>query len=416
MISAMASHQEKTPSAQVRDLFVRAFGSGVSIGDAPRFSPEYDGITPLDIHALLTLTYLEGFEPVEASMRRPRATYSVALPNQAADMGRRLTRFLDAYAQAVPPAALALSFVALVNLELFVYTLKLFYATAALVRERELPPAMLGGDHSEPDLYCDFSTARGGLSESLARICVERDLESLSAFSAALIRLRTIEKLARRTKSIADQLDGLGPDTPRYLLDVCLLDAHQRVRDYAEIEYEAIREETVRVHGEDSRAAVHAQFEAARGGPATEVDRVTQLLASEQRRHVYHLSAWYQSAGGLKAPYGVLAGAPKARTSWRYAISDDLLATLVLLAHADEAAIRDDGGRISLREFLSYLERSYGIIIDRPPSFADDTSSRAAARDNLAGMKRQLREMDLFAELSDDFTAQYLTVPVEARR
>ena len=412
MVSALRDTSEH-PQGRLRDIFIKAFGTGVEISEAPSFTPRYDGRTSLDIHTLLTLTYLDGFEPVLASARRANPNFSAALPAQAISIGVRLARFLDAYAELIPPSALARSFVALANLELFVYSLKLFHATTALVRDRVLPPAMQGEPISDPELYCDFSTVRGGVSEALARACVERDLEMLSAFVAAAIRLRTIDKYSRRTKAMADQLDELGADTPHYLLALCNLADHQRVGDWAELEFEKIRDETIRVLGSEMEAATASQFEAMRSAPATELERVVGILVSEQRRPIQHLTSWYQSAGGLKTAYGVLAGAPRSRTSWRYTISDDLLSTLVLLAHVDPAAVRDPGNRLALREFLEYIERSYGLIVDRSPRFSEDTISRAAARQNLAGMKRKLREMDLFSELSDDFSAQYLTVPVE---
>lgn len=411
MISALPTEDDTDAAADLRTLFTRAFGQGVAIGDAPRYSPAYDGQTQLDIHSLLTLAYLDGFEPVLASAHRMRRPHTAALPAQATAIGRRLTRFLAAYAGTIPSAALARAFVAITNLELFVYTMKLFYATPALVRTGEIPPAMRGAPTSDPELYCDFSTSRGGESEALAKACVERDLEALSAFSYALIYLRTIEKYCGHTKAMDDELAQLGPITPEYLLRLRELANHPRVLQWAQLAWERIRDETVKVYGAEMEAAVLSQFEATRAGSATELDLVVDLLVSEQKRHIAHLTAWYQSAAGLRSTYGILAGAPRSRTSWRYAISDDLLANLVLLAHADDAG--DE--RLSLQDFLEYLERSYGLIIDRPPRLAEDTSSRAAARENLAGMKRKLREMDFFSELSDDFAAQYLTPPTGGR-
>jgi hypothetical protein len=93
-------------------------------------------------------------------------------------------------------------------------------------------------------------------------------------------------------------------------------------------------------------------------------------------------------------------------------MSDDLLAVLVQLAF-----VEDPSGTLSnvtlrpqirLRDFLTFLESRFDVIVDRPPGFLDTASSRAAAFENLEALKRRLREMGYFRELSDDFTAQYL--------
>jgi hypothetical protein len=416
LIEAIADVDEQSRPARIEQLFIQALGPGVRVGEAPSFEPTYDGSPALDIHVLLALLYLDGFEPVLASARKPRPDHSAALPGQAQALGQRLLRYLEAYGQALPAPALSRGFLALANLELFVYSAKLFAGTVSLVRDGTLPPAMNDVAPSPPELYCDFTGMRGSVSDELARACVERDLEGLGAFSEALIRLRTIERYARRSTTLADELDAIGPNTPQYLLALYNLKSHERVQQWAEFEYERIRDETIRALGEDVRTAVVGQFEAARRTSGDSLEPTITLLAGAQRRHISHLTAWFQSAGGLKSPYGLVSGKVRSRSGWRYVVSDDLLATLVLLAYVDPAAARQQDERLPLQSFLSYLERSYGLVIDRPPRFMDGTTARAGARENLAAMKRKLRQMNFFSELSDDFSAQYLTLPVQARQ
>jgi hypothetical protein len=62
---------------------------------------------------------------------------------------------------------------------------------------------------------------------------------------------------------------------------------------------------------------------------------------------------------------------------------------------------------------LACLERRYGVLVDRPPSFLDSSQNRAAGKANLEALKRRLRQMGFFSALSDDFTAQYLRLPQE---
>src|SRR6266566_939872 len=66
---------------------------------------------------------------------------------------------------------------------------------------------------------------------------------------------------------------------------------------------------------------------------------------------------------------------------------------------------------IRLQEFLAFLEEHYGIVIDRPPDMFKGAEYAAAARDNLRAMLDRLRQMGIFRDLSDDFTAQRLHAP-----
>ena len=96
-------------------------------------------------------------------------------------------------------------------------------------------------------------------------------------------------------------------------------------------------------------------------------------------------------------------------------MSDDLLATLVLLAMIEDPSgdLHHVTPRATLRlaEFLEFLEKRFGIIIARPPSFLDSVTARSAAAENFESLKRRLRQMGFFQALSDDFTAQKLQMP-----
>ncbi len=139
-------------------------------------------------------------------------------------------------------------------------------------------------------------------------------------------------------------------------------------------------------------------------------ERVVNLLVEGQRDNALtNLIKWYYGVGGMKKPHGVLRGSSTSRQSWRYAPSSDLLAVLVQVAAArlSQQGIRS----IRLQEFFAFLEAHYGILIDRPPDIFKGAEYAAAARDNLRAMLDRLRQMGIFRDLSDDFTAQRLHAP-----
>ena len=96
-------------------------------------------------------------------------------------------------------------------------------------------------------------------------------------------------------------------------------------------------------------------------------------------------------------------------------MSDDLLTTLVQVAMVEDPT--NDMAHVTARpairlgEFVDFLERRYGVIVNRAPAFLNDASSRTAAGANFEAFKRRLRQMGFFQALSDDFNAQYLQTP-----
>ena len=109
------------------------------------------------------------------------------------------------------------------------------------------------------------------------------------------------------------------------------------------------------------------------------------------------------------------------RKSWRYSPTNDLLAVFVQLAAVRlSASTNHDRGEsgslqpIRLQDFLQFLEKRFGILIDRPPAPFEGAEYIAAARDNLRAMLRRLRQMGIFRDLSDDFTVQRLHPPYAA--
>jgi hypothetical protein len=150
----------------------------------------------------------------------------------------------------------------------------------------------------------------------------------------------------------------------------------------------------------------------------SDFERVVLLLVEAQRiKTGQNLVAWYRSVGGLTKRYGVLTGNLMSRRTWRYAPSNDLLATLVQLAAVDIPKWDKDDPRpqpIHLRDFLTWLEERFGILVDRPPAGFTGAEYVASAQENLWAMLRRLRQMGIFRDLSDDFTVQMLEPPYVA--
>lgn len=412
LTAALAEAHGGSGEPQLEQLVKRAFGRGAAIGAPPKYDGKYDGATELDVHTLLSMLYLDGFELSGVGKKATADSSDPALPHFAQSMAKDLLRFILAYEDRTPVLGLTRGLVTLINCELFVYTLKLFYSINSLVSTHELPPAMrVDSPTSPPEVYIDFTRERGSVSDELARACVDRDLEELRLFFESSLRLRTIHRFLEFIPELQSKLSGLS--TPEYLLELNKLRNHSGILARAQAELEGIRHESLEACQNDTeRAATEEYFTKEIQGDDALAVSLKLLSEAGKKNNVRNTTQWFWSVGGLRKNYGLLSGNITGRRNWRYAPSDDLLATLVRLA-----MVEDPGGNLKhittrstlpLADFLEFLERRFGFIVARPPSFLDDVTSRAAATRNLEALKRRLRQMGFFRDLSDDFNAQYL--------
>lgn len=418
--AAKSDTQGASPEDTLRTVFMACFGQGIEIGTGPMYSGHYDGKLPLDIQSVLSAYYLDGFEPTGASSREALNRPDAAMPEQCRQAGRDLLLFMQGYQDRLPTAALTNHLMALTSLELFIYTVKLYYATNALVRDRELPGAMqqeMGV--SPPQVYVDFTHDRGKLSDVMARGCVERDIEELRAFYRNLILLRTIDVFQKDDQSGRDPADLR---TPRYLRKLVKVIDLQELNIWSQLELRHIREDTLDACDSDtSRHEVEEFFDELGRAKKSSLDKLADVIADSQSKYALdNYLKWFSSSGGLTRPFGILSGALNNRRSWRYAMTDELLTTLVHLSLL-KSSVGAGGGirireRLRLSEFLKFLEERFGILVNRPPDFQDTLANRESAKGNLEAMKRRLRQMGFLQVLSDDFTAQYIRLPVENER
>lgn len=411
---------------RLREAIVEIFGRGVNIGPPMELGGQYNGETNLDTLARLSIAFLDGFQNVRPGLSREKGVMP-ACPALANELATDLLRFLFAYYQRMPTQVFTYHLQALINFELFNYTLKLVYAINALVQDpHSLPLAMHDAlVTSPPQLYLDFTNDAKSYSQEMAKACVRRDVESCQQYLSSIVRLRLldhyVEQLGRNTQRramINAILDGAASG-PSYLQGLLLLQFEPALA--TQIEAQARNDETriqemntlPREEGQSEEDEEDfAWLDEIAGTEDTDLERVVNLLVEGQKTNaIKNIISWYYGVGGLKKPHGVLRGTPKSRHSWRYAPSNDLLAVLVQVVAARLAPQGQGIQPLRLQDFLQFLEKHYGILIDRPPDTFKGAEYAAAARDNLRAMLVRLRQMGIFSDLSDDFTVQHLLPP-----
>ena len=399
------------------------FGRGVNIGDMPDLGGSYDGKTELDTLTRLSIAFLDGFQNTRTGLSREKSEIP-ACPRLADELATDLLRYLFEYYKRMPSQAFTYNLLALINFELFNYTLKLVYAINELVQNPEtLPSAMRDQlEPSAPQLYLDFTQDVRGRSHEMAKACVRRDIEAYQQFLYSNVLLRLLDSYARllsfnkQRKAKIDVILGESASGPSYLQGLLFLRDDPTLSIYLEtqtnVDAESIRKENTvpnDTRNEDDEEELNWLDDIADVAD-TDIERVVNLLVEGQRDSaLQHFVRWYWSVGGIKKTHGLLAGSTRSRASWRYAPSNDLLAVLVQVA---AARLSSQGIQsIRLQEFLQFLEKRYGILIDRPPDMFKGAEYIAAAHDNLRAMQNRLRQMGIFRDLSDDFTVQRLHPP-----
>ena len=401
------------------------FGRGVIIDKLPELGGRYDNVTELDTLTRLSIAFLDGFQNTHTRLLSREKSIMPACPLLVDELATDLLQYLFGYYKLMPTQAFTYNLLALINFELFNYTLKLVYAINQLVQSPvTLPMAMQDSLHaSPPQLYLDFTNNARSYSQEMAKACVRRDVEAYQQYLSSLLHLRLLDgyvgKLSRyaQRRAIIDAILDGSTSGPLYLQRLLLLQQEpsidMHIQAQARTEEERIREqnelqdEEVGIQENEENLAWLSEIA---GAIETDFERVVNLLVEGQRDNaIQHFISWYYGVGGMKKPHGMLRGSSTSRQSWRYAPSNDLLAVLVQVA---AARLSQQGiSSIRLQEFLAFLEAHYGILIDRPPDIFKGAEYAAAARDNLRAMLDRLRQMGIFRDLSDDFTAQRLHAP-----
>jgi hypothetical protein len=178
----------------------------------------------------------------------------------------------------------------------------------------------------------------------------------------------------------------------------------------AHLEYilSLIQNENVQTDDEDTASFLKTMAADARPIP----DRVADVLVEALKKRGYENAfKWFWSTGGLQTDVGILTGTKGVKSSWTYAPSDTLLASLLSVAFA-----RPGGGpaqaELTIEAVLAQFERRFGLLVNRPPAALATAENRAAAAKNFETFKYRLQLLGVFDGLSDDLGAQRVRNPL----
>jgi hypothetical protein len=417
----------------LKKLLRQIFGKGVNITERPELGGEYDGQTDLDTLTRLSLMLLDGFHSAPSRVKRDKEEASGACPVLVRAFGADIHSYLIAYHDRMPTQAFMHYLQGLLRFELYMYTLKLVYAVNELVvYPEQLPVAMQEEFYpSGPQVYLDFTGKMDSESAYMAKARVGRDIGAYQQFFTSNLMLRQLDSYVGSLRGgrwrtlIENELKG-NETGPLYLQKLLTLQDHPQlgmlIETLAMNTTDKIRDFNSQTKNDQERDVQEEELAWLKAiensGGESAVERVVALLGEAQRSDsVNHYLRWCWDVGGNEHPFSLIEGRRSYRNSWKYSPTNELLSVLVQLAATRIGSTEGQSTQskeiktIRLQDFLIFLERRFGILIDRPPAQFEGTEYVAAARENLRAMLRRLRQMGIFRDLSDDFTAQTLHPP-----
>lgn len=396
-------------------LFRQALGEGLILDDSQNFDGRYDGTSDIDIEAMLTICFLDGLLPAGVSALASEKSVP-RLDAQSRYFSHDVLSTLKCYQKDLPTLVLTRFLLSIINFNLFVYSMRLMCWVIGIGG---------GNDAStNPEFFLNCTGERASYADELARACVERDLETLERYVRSSLRLRTLDRFVTLSPGLRAGLPDRERNTGEYLSRLLGLASDVRVQAKAEQEFEQICAENGLTMNEESEereiTEAAAYLRRLRESDLDPLDRLVNVLFESQRKSaIGNLTGWFYSVSGFNRPYGMMSGNSKgARRIARYTLSNELLSTLVHAALADHG-LEDNGrlkpaARLPLREFLAWLEKRHGLLVDRPPALDGSAEAVEAARRNLESLKTRLRQIGVFENLSDDFDAQYIQRPAQS--
>jgi hypothetical protein len=276
----------------LRDFMKLVFGKGVEIGRPPELGGKYDGHTQLDILTRLSIAFIDGFDNTRPRMDRERKIPN-AFPALTNEFARDLLRYLFEFHDKMPTQAFTYNLLAIINFELFTYTLHIVHAINTLVHNPDVLPAAME-DTLQPSMlqvYLDFTDGATPRSLEMSKACVRRDIEAYQQFLSSNLLLRQLDIYANKLQKNARRKADIEKVLPsemtgaRYLQGLLLLQDDPKVSTHieaaAQLDEERIQRENME-NEEDENAEALRWIESV-AGTGEDLERVVVVITKSEQ-------------------------------------------------------------------------------------------------------------------------------------
>ena len=117
----------------------------------------------------------------------------------------------------------------------------------------------------------------------------------------------------------------------------------------------------------------------------------------------------------LHRGYAILAGTQGAKSTWKYAMTDSVLTSIIMLCFVEGSGSRTSTS-LRLEVLFQRMRDRFGILVAEPPSNMRSYESYQAASSNKKAFILKLQLLGCYEGLSDDFSTQRVRRPRTATK
>jgi len=409
-------------------LFINTLGTGIDFGLNLGDNPKYDGIESMDLNAILAMYFLQGFPEPERSPATKDSEIATSVsdiseilfePEAFRAIGKDVVELLQLYGNTLSAIETTDHLAALISLRLFQAPLRVARALRACV-EQSTTELEEGINTTNPvEIYSDFTNGKVAESELLAKNCVQRDLN----YHQFLYN----DRFFVRALQIAEPL------LVDRAVDFASMKMASRIRYLVNTRHEDDFQMALRLNIQTFKSGIENLAEAPKEewkAVLEDLEQVQNLKPEEvlsglmqhavAPRALAQQFMWFYSTGGMRTSnlhrgYAILSGSQGAKSTWKYAMTDSVLTSIILLCF-----VEGNGSRTSktlrLETLLQRMRDRFGILVAEPPTSMRSYENYQAASSNKKAFISKLQLLGCYEGLSDDFSSQLVRRPREASK
>jgi len=409
-------------------LFTNTLGTGIDFGLNLGDNPKYNGIESMDLNAILAMYFLQGFPEPDRSPAPRDSDIATSVgdidqilfePDAFRTIGKDVVELLQLYGNTLSAIEITDHLAALISLRLFQAPLRVARALRACV-EQPTTELLDGTKTTNPvEIYSDFTNGKVAESELLAKNCVQRDLN--------------YHQFLYHDRFFVRALQMAEPLLVERAVDIASMKMAARIRYLVNTRHENDFQMALRLNIQTFKSGIENLADTPRDewkAVLADLEQVQNLKPEEvlsglmqhavAPRALAQQFMWFYSTGGMRTSnlhrgYAILSGSQGAKSTWKYAMTDSVLTSIILLCFVEGNGTRTSK-TLRLETLLQRMRERFGILVAEPPTSMRSYENYQAASSNKKAFISKLQLLGCYEGLSDDFSSQLVRRPREASK
>lgn len=412
----------------LKTLFINTLGAGIDFGLNLGDNPKYDGIESMDLNAILAMYFLQGFPEPDRSPATRDSEIATSVsdiseilfePDAFHAIGKDVVELLQLYGNTLSAIEITDHLAALISLRLFQAPLRVARALRACVEQSSTELVEVKNTTNPVEIYSDFTNGKVAASELLAKNCVQRDLN--------------YHQFLYNDRFFVRALQMAEPLLVERAVDFASMKMASRIRYLVDTRHEDDFQMALRLNIQTFKSGIENLADAPKDewkAILEDLEQVQNLKPEEvlsglmqqavAPRALAQQFMWFYSTGGMRVSnlhrgYAILSGSQGAKSTWKYAMTDSVLTSIILLCFVEGKGTRTSK-TLRLETLLQRMRERFGILVAEPPTSMRSYENYQAASSNKKAFISKLQLLGCYEGLSDDFSSQLVRRPREASK